>query len=189
MMVALDERVTTGRVGPISGVGLADPSILEGLELRHGQALFGFVRRLGLSDEQAADCVQEVFLRLLRELERGADVADPKAWAFRAIYRLAMDEHRLRRRVAGLVALLGAHAPRVAAAVEDVDRISAWEEVDRLPTRQRQVLYLRYRADLPYDEIGTVLGMTASAARSHATQAMATLRQRLNPSDRRAEVS
>ena len=114
-----------------------------------------------------------------RELERGADVADPKAWAFRAIYRLAMDEHRLRRRVAGLVALLGAHAPRVAAAVEDVDRISAWEEVDRLPTRQRQVLYLRYRADLPYDEIGTVLGMTASAARSHATQAMATLRQRL----------
>ena len=59
-----------------------------------------------------------------------------------------------------------------------------WGEIDRLPARQRQVLYLRYRVDLPYDEIGTILGMTASAARSHATQAMQTLRVRLDePSD------
>jgi RNA polymerase sigma-70 factor (ECF subfamily) len=48
-----------------------------------------------------------------------------------------------------------------------------------LPPRQRQVLYLRFRADLPFDEIGLILGITDSAARSHATQAMHTLRSRL----------
>ena len=53
-----------------------------------------------------------------------------------------------------------------------------WAEVDRLPTRQREVLYLRYRSDLTFEAIGEVLGITSSAARSHATQAMATLRQR-----------
>ncbi len=64
---------------------------------------------------------------------------------------------------------------------DNSDRIAVWGEVDRLPTRQRQVIYLRYRADLPFDDIGVVLGMTASAARSHATQATHTLRTRLRP--------
>ena len=59
------------------------------------------------------------------------------------------------------------------------DRIAVWAEVARLPERQRHVLYLRYRADLSFEEIASVMGITASAARSHATQATATLRQRL----------
>jgi RNA polymerase sigma factor (sigma-70 family) len=48
--------------------------------------------------------------------------------------------------------------------------------VDSLPERQRDVVYLRYRADLKYAAIASVLGITASAARSHATQAIASLR-------------
>jgi DNA-directed RNA polymerase specialized sigma24 family protein len=40
-------------------------------------------------------------------------------------------------------------------------------------------VYLRYRSDLDFEEIGQVLGITSSAARSHATQATATLRARL----------
>jgi RNA polymerase sigma factor (sigma-70 family) len=152
---------------------------LVDLEARHGQALFGFVRRLGLSDDQAADCVQEVLLRLWAETDRGIAIRDPRAWVFRSVYRLAMDEHRLRRRITGLVGLLGWRSATAPSPVDDTDRIAVWSEVDRLPIRQRQVLYLRYRADLPFEEIGQVLGMTASAARSHATQAMATLRRRL----------
>jgi DNA-directed RNA polymerase specialized sigma24 family protein len=40
-------------------------------------------------------------------------------------------------------------------------------------------VYLRYQADLDFDAIGTVLGITPSAARSHRTQALARLRERL----------
>jgi len=157
-----------------------DPDSVVRLEAQHGQAMFGFVRRLGLSDAQAQDCVQEGLLRLWSELQRGTAILDPKAWVYRAIYRIAMDEHRLRRRVDGLVSMLGGRAaPEPARHDDQTDRIAVWLEVDRLPARQRQVLYLRYRSDLPYDEIGVVLGMTASAARSHATQAMHTLRARL----------
>jgi hypothetical protein len=50
---------------------LANRDVLADLEARHGQAMFGFVRRLGLSDEESRDCVQEGFLRLWSELERG----------------------------------------------------------------------------------------------------------------------
>jgi RNA polymerase sigma factor (sigma-70 family) len=141
------------------------------------QAMFGFVRRLGLSDEQADDAVQEVFTRLLAEHRRGIVIANPRAWAYRSIYRLAMDQHRIRTRIRSVVGALGLRSQRPL--VDDTDRIAVWGEVERLPLRQRQVVYLRYRSDLEFEEIGQALGITSSAARSHATQAMATLRARL----------
>lgn len=188
--MAIVDEGSAFRVAARVGVAdRADRQVIVDLEARHGQTLFGFVRRLGLSDEQAADCVQEVLLRLWAELGRGTTVLDPKGWAFRSIYRLAMDEHRLRRRVAGLVSLLAGGATVQRPPSADVDRIAVWTEVDRLPERQRNVLYLRYRADLAFDEIGVVLGITASAARSHATQATATLRRRLRTDDHNEEAS
>lgn len=153
-----------------------DSAVVE-LQAHETQALFGFVRRLGLTDADADEAVQEVLVRLLDALRNGTAIDNPRAWAYRSIYRLAMDEHRLRRRVIGLVGRLtqqpASSPPHVA------DRIAVWTEVDRLPQRQRQVLYLRYRSDLAYEDIGHTLGITAGAARSHATQAMATLRTRL----------
>ena len=167
--------------GPVPvGAQAADPRIVADLDASHGQALLGFVRRQGLSDDQADDAVQEVLLRLWAELRRGTVIDNPKSWAYRSIYRLAMDEHRLRRRLAGLRDLLSSpiREPEVH---DQSDRIAVWSEVDRLPERQRQVIYLRYRSDLTFEEIGEVLGITSSAARSHSTQAMATLRGRLQP--------
>jgi RNA polymerase sigma-70 factor (ECF subfamily) len=146
--------------------------------------LYGFVRRQGLSDDLARDAVQETLLRLWRELRSGASIDNPRAWAYRAIYRLAMDQHRLGTRfrlITGRLADL--HRPTADPADSTSDRLAVWAEVDRLPPRQRQVLYLRYRSDLSFEEIGAVLGISASAGRSHATQALATLRRRLAAED------
>ncbi len=143
------------------------------------QALFGFVRRLGLTDEQADDAVQEVFARMLDVQRQGVSIANPRSWAYQSIYRLAMDQHRLRTRVVALVRRL-ADRPDPNPRSDAADRIAVWAEVNRLPIRQRHVIYLRYRADLAYEEIGGVLGISASAARSHATQAIAKIRSRLD---------
>lgn len=150
------------------------------LELEQGQQMFGFVRRQGLSDGEAQDAVQETLLRLFRELRAGRSIDNPRAWAFRALYRLAMDEHRQRRRLTLLDAAAEAQATEQA---PGNDRVAVWAAVDRLPLRQRQVLYLRYRADLPFDEVAAVMGISSSAARSHASEAMATLRMRLPRED------
>ena len=152
-------------------------AVVVGLHQDEGQALFGFVRRLGLNDEQADDAVQEVFARLLDQSRRGITVASPRSWAFQSIYRIAMDQHRLRRKVIGLVESMRRRDVRPSP--DAADRIAVWNEVDRLPERQRTVIYLRYRADLRFDEISRVMNISASAARSHAAQATATLRTRL----------
>jgi RNA polymerase sigma factor (sigma-70 family) len=158
----------------------ADAELMTTLEMQHGQALLGFARRLGVTDQQAQDCVQEAMFRLWAELQRGKAIEDPKAWLYRASYRLAMDEHRLRRRIRGLADLLGLSRQAGEPRHDATDRIAVWAEVDRLPARQRQVVYLRYRADLSFDTIAAVLGMSPSAARSHSTQAMQALRTRLD---------
>jgi RNA polymerase sigma factor (sigma-70 family) len=162
------------------GVVRADAAgVVARIQEADGQALFGFVRRLGLADDQADDAVQEVLLRLMAQLEAGAAIVNARAWAYRSIYRIAMDHYRLHRRLATLRLRLVDRGERVSSSRDIVDCIAVWSEVDRLPRRQRHVIYLRYRSDLAFEEIGATLGISASAARSHASQAMDRLRNRL----------
>ena len=50
-----------------------------------------------------------------------------------------------------------------------------------LPVRQREVLVLQYFADLSEAEIASATGMSTAAVRSHAAQAMSSLRAALPP--------
>lgn len=150
---------------------------------RRSQEMFGFARRLGLEDEDASDAVQESMLRLMRELGKGAAIEDPEAWAFRVLYRVCMDSHRLRSRVEGLTSRLTAfNAPGRSDdgnPERNLGTDSVWRAVDQLPARQRAVLYLRYRADMSYERIGLALAISPGAARGHASTGLATLRRRL----------
>jgi RNA polymerase sigma factor (sigma-70 family) len=156
---------------------VAARQIVEDVNARSGQQLFGFARRLGLRDDEADDAVQEALLRLWRTVHDGTALDSPVAWTYRTTYRLAMDRHRLRRRAQALVERF---SPAPAHDSDNSDELVAvWSEVDRLPLRQRHVLYLRYRADLTFEVIARVLDIEASSARSAATRGMATLRERL----------
>jgi RNA polymerase sigma factor (sigma-70 family) len=49
--------------------------------------------------------------------------------------------------------------------------------VDSLPERQRAAVYLRYQADMAFEQIGLAMGITPVAARSHVSTALAKLRR------------
>jgi RNA polymerase sigma factor (sigma-70 family) len=51
--------------------------------------------------------------------------------------------------------------------------------VDRLPPRERATLYLRYRADLSFEQIGEVMGITTASARTYASRGVERLRSRV----------
>lgn len=159
----------TSRQRPLEATAVAD------VHDRRGRELFGLCRRLGLDDDEANDAVQEAFLRMWTESARGTAILDPEAWAFRVTYRLAMDHHRLGRLVRSLADRLSAVNARDE--LDPTDRLAVWAAVDRLPPRQRAVMYLRYRADLSYERIATVMGITANGARNNASAATATLRR------------
>jgi RNA polymerase sigma-70 factor, ECF subfamily len=142
---------------------------------RRGRELWGLARRLGASDEQASDVIQEAHLRLWRELGRGTTIDDLDAWIFRVVYRLVMDQHRLTRRVGEIVGRLRERRVETTH-IEVDDRLSLWPVVDRLPARERTTLYLRYRADLSFDQIGEVMGITPASARTYASRGVERLR-------------
>jgi DNA-directed RNA polymerase specialized sigma24 family protein len=99
------------------------------LERGAGQRLFGYALHLGVDPARAADLVQETLLRLWRELGMGTIIATPEAWAYRTMSRLAMDEHRLRRRLAALARRLAERpAPRVTE-IDATERVAVWAQV------------------------------------------------------------
>ena len=149
------------------------------LQAERGSELWGLARHLGLSPDEADDAVQETLLRLWSALRDGTDIARPDAWAFRSLYRLAMDRHRWHRRVRLLTERLGGQPAR-RPGVDHAERMAIWDAVEGLPERQRLAIYLRYRADLPYEEIGAILGIAAPSARSHVSRALDALRVELD---------
>ena len=155
-----------------------DAGVVSELHELHGSGLFDFARHLGLTDEQAADAVQEAFLSLWRELRHGAVVENPLGWAYRTTYRLAMEQHRFRRQLSRLLPRLAPHRTDYAGP-ESSDRVAVWAAVDALPPRQRHVLYLHYAADMAFDQVAAVIGISPSAARTHASRGLATLRGQL----------
>ena len=175
---ALTGRDLAGERVPADQRAPAARATLIELERDEGQALFGFALRHGQSEMESQDAVQETLLRLWAQLRTGAPIDRPRNWTFRTIYRIAMDQHRVRRRAVSLLDRIRLSA-RPGPTQEPGELVDVWPEVDRLTDRQRQVIYLRYQADLAFDEIGAVLGISASAARSHCTFGLSALRKRL----------
>ena len=165
-----------------AAIAVRDPATTAALVAdryeQRGRELWGLARRLGATHDQAHDVVQEAHLRLWRELGRGIAIEDLDAWTFRVVYRLVMDQHRLSRRVGEIVGRLWDRRSEVEH-VEVDDRLSLWSVVDRLPPRERTTLYLRYRADLSFEQIGDVMGITPGGARTYASRGLERLREML----------
>ena len=161
-------------------IGPEPGRVVETVYRERGRALWAFARRLGLAPEECDDVLQEAHLRLHATLVAGAQVDDPAAWLYTVLYRLAMDRHRIARRVRDLV---GRWPAEDRAPVDRSLELAVWAAVDRLPTRQRAILYLRYRADLPFERIATVMGIEAGAARTAASRAIGRVRFLLEDGD------
>ena len=63
------------------------------------------------------------------------------------------------------------------------ERDAMWAHLRDLPVKQRAVLVLRYYEGLSEAEIADTLGLSRGTVKSHASRGLATLRQRMKPSD------
>ena len=153
-----------------------DPASVHHLYEQRAAQLWAFGRRLGLTGVEAEDAVQEAFARYVRAAQGDSPVRQPEAWLFRIVHNLAMDHHRRTHRVR-FVDPNGAGSPTVPDVASD--SIDLWAAVDRLPERQRAVIYLRYRADFDFATIAGILSISAIGARANAFRALRRLRQEI----------
>lgn len=125
--------------------------------------------------QEAADAFQETFLAALRAYPDLPPDTDLGAWIATIAARKGIDVHRRRARHAIPVA---EPPERAVDAHEPVDA-ALWEEVRRLPTKQRLAIAGRFGADLPYDDLARVLDCSPAAARRSVHEGLTKLRQRI----------
>ena len=129
-----------------------------------------FARTGNRSD--AEDLYQEVFLRYLTRTPAFTSEDHRKAWLLRVAVNCANRFHTApwRRRTEPLSEALSVPAPEG----EDL-----WEELRRLPERDRTVLHLYYYEDMTTEEIAKLLDRNPATVRSQLLRARAKLKKLL----------
>jgi RNA polymerase sigma factor (sigma-70 family) len=121
---------------------------------------------------EADDCFQETFIAALRAYPRLRDASNLRAWLFTIAHRKAIDAHRARRRRAVPVEAV----PEMAVPAPPEAEPGLWEAVRELPAKQRAAVLHRYVSDLPYADIGHIVGCSEAAARQNVRAGLASLR-------------
>jgi RNA polymerase sigma-70 factor (ECF subfamily) len=150
---------------------------LEKLYDAAARQLYGLALWRTKSEEDAADVVQDVFVRVVEQGRRLAKVKNPRAWLMTVANRAAIDVIRRRRRRP--TEALEDHV-LLTATDDDGERFFDTTQVSALlaslPDTHRVVIYLKHIAGCTFEEIGAIVGVPKFTAASRYRNGIAKLR-------------
>lgn len=155
---------------------LGDMAAFESLLRQYERPLYGFIYHImGNNADDAADLLQETFIKVYRALPKiPLDVNFP-AWLYRVARNCCLDELRHRRRARWTVWDGARGAPMGDPTTEtDPEQLVLEREGDRevgailarMSRRNREALILRECEGLSCEEIGAVFGISRKAVKS-----------------------
>lgn len=154
--------------------------------------LYHMAYRMLYNRQEAEDVVQEVFLRVYRNLERYDDTMKFSTWIYRIATNLCIDRLRKRKAVYSLDAESSEHegldgyamipsdnrTPESELLLSDTQRI-IHQAIETLPAKYKSVMVLRYLEELSLQEIGDVLGMPVTTVKTRVHRGREFLRKKL----------
>jgi RNA polymerase sigma-70 factor (sigma-E family) len=147
----------------------------------HHRRLVGLAALLVDDRRAAEDVVQEAFAGLYRRWRHLRDPDAAVAFLNRAVVNGGRDALRRKRRAGAAVLQLVPRSELLKSAeqsaVDQAEHERLWAAVTALPTRQRQVLVLRYYLDQSEAEIADTLGVSRGSVKKHASRGIAALAQ------------
>jgi RNA polymerase sigma factor (sigma-70 family) len=160
--------------------GLSSPRSFDEFFAAESQALYRRMRLVTRSHHEAEEVVQDAFLSLYERWDRVSSVPDPVGY----LYRTAFNAWKKRSRRAARVIKNLVWPPSDTDEFEAVDaRTVVGEALGHLTPRQRAAIVLTELMGLSSEEAGEILGIRAVTARVLASQARASLRERLGDAD------
>lgn len=132
--------------------------------------------------DDAEDCFQETFLAALRGYPKLRNASNLRGWLLTIAHRKAIDSRRVRRESPDEEAVAGSRVRQAIAADAHARRngdSGLWKSVARLAPKQRSAVALRYACDLPYWQIGALMGCSEDAARRSVHEGIKRLRKEL----------
>lgn len=137
---------------------------------RHRAALAAYAHALCGCPQDAADLVQDVLVSMLR---RRRSVRNSLAYVLGAMRHRSID---LARRASRARGALQHFKPSCALAPGDDDALAVVRALDSLPPDQAEVVVLRLRSGLAFEEIASVVGRPLGTVTSQYSRAIAALR-------------
>ncbi len=171
-----------------------DHSAFTKLTLRHEVGLLNFFLRMGASQADAEDLVQDVLLKVYRAAERYESKALFTTWLYRIARNCWIDTMRRCGRQPGLVSAdkesaatgttiaetLPSHTPQPSARMEQSETATLIHEaIGQLPELQREVFVLSEIQGMKYQEIAETLDVPLGTVKSRMFMAVHSLRQTL----------
>jgi RNA polymerase sigma factor (sigma-70 family) len=124
----------------------------------------------------AEDIAAEVMGRTLARWSKVRSLPHRQAWVARVAFHEALDVSRRQRRQLERLPVLSSRD-----LAEDLTtRVALNDSLARLPKRQREVVGLRYLADLSEADTAQQLGITVGSVKQHGRRALQSMRERLD---------
>lgn len=162
-----------------------DADAFQVLYQRHRNRLYGFLMRSLGQRDQADDCFQETWSRVIRARHRYRPDARFSTWLLQIAHNLLIDRYRQRRPQVSLDSVAeplanndGDNQPEAVLSRFETNRRLRLA-IDALPAEQRQAVLLRLDQELALEEIATVTGVGRETVKSRLRYAMAKLREAL----------
>jgi RNA polymerase sigma-70 factor (ECF subfamily) len=147
---------------------------------RHGGTLLMLARQWAPSSSDAADIVQEGFLRFWRSRQ---GVADPEAYLYACLKRCALDLHRGNRRRRQREFVAARDEGSGGWMSDRPERESRMKEIEQgltqLPSAQREVMTMKVWGRLTFEQIAAALEISPHTAASRYRYALEKLRTEL----------
>ncbi|WP_219834299.1 RNA polymerase sigma factor SigW [Paenibacillus sp. R14(2021)] len=154
--------------------------------------LYHMTYRMLYNRQEAEDVVQEVFLRVYKNLERYDATMKFSTWIYRIATNLCIDRLRKRKPVYSLDAESSDHegldgyamipsddrTPESELLLSDTQRI-IHQAIETLPAKYKSVMVLRYLEELSLQEIGDVLDMPVTTVKTRVHRGREFLRKKL----------
>ncbi|HUF17987.1 MAG TPA: sigma-70 family RNA polymerase sigma factor [Thermoanaerobaculia bacterium] len=159
---------------------LGEPAAIDELVERWHSPLWHYIRRLLGDDGLAEEVHQDVWLRILRSLDRLREPAKLAPWLFSIARRAAMDHLRHRYGEAGFIQIEDESFVETEYSEIDFDEIEILQgAIEDLPLVERETLTLFYLRELGLSDVATVLEIPIGTVKSRLHRARRLLRKRL----------
>lgn len=157
-----------------------NPSELQRLIDQH----YARIRRsaIGLCGDswEADEIAQETFLIAMKQIDQFRGDSDAATWLYGICLRVSRSRYRstIRRmkRAARRLQMNVQHDDPSTIETDELQR-TLWGEVKRLPTRQREVIVLKYGEELSIKQIAAIVGCPAGTVKSRLHTATQTLQK------------
>jgi RNA polymerase sigma factor (sigma-70 family) len=177
-----EDRRSTGVTAAIVDAAPARTLDFDALYRDARDDVYAYAATLLRDRAAAEDVAAAAFERAYRRRNRyDARRGSPRAWLFGIARNAALDELRRRRRAAAAELPEPAAEPDPGeAAVLAAQRDAVRAALGRMPARERELIALKYHAELSNAELAAVLGVSVSNAGTLVHRAMTKLRETLD---------